>query len=63
MQPEPLKTNEKHAITISEFCRAYSISRSSFYKMKNLGKIRTVLLAGRHLVPVESAESLLRDGA
>jgi hypothetical protein len=62
MQSPTFKTADKRAITIAEFCRAYSLSRSSFYKLKNAGKISTVHLAGRHLIPVEAAEALLNEG-
>ena len=55
------KTIERRALRISDFCRAYGISRSSFYTLVNSGKLRTIRLAGRHLVPRDEAEKLLEE--
>ena len=50
----------KRALRINEFCAAYGVSRSSAYLMIRDGRLRTVLLAGRRLVPTDSAEALIR---
>ena len=47
------------ALSIVDFCREYGLSKSSFYKLANSGKLRTVRIAGRHLVPRDEAEKLL----
>ena len=53
----------KRALRINEFCAAYGVSRSSAYLMMRDGRLRTVLLAGRRLVPTDAAEALLRGEA
>jgi predicted DNA-binding transcriptional regulator AlpA len=53
---------EKRALTVQEFCAAYGPARSSVYKLMAEGKLRTVKVAGRRLIPVDVAESLLKPG-
>ena len=48
------------ALTIDDFVKAYRISRTSTYKLLGEGKLRSVLVGGRRLIPVDSAEELLR---
>ena len=57
-QPE-----ERRAYTVREFCSAYRVSRSHVYKLMSLSKLRTVLVGGKRLIPVEAAEELLNGGA
>jgi len=57
------KPVERRAYRVSEFCAAYGVSRSTVYKLQAEGKLRTVLIAGRRLIPVEAAEALLNGGA
>ena len=57
------KPVERRAYRVAEFCAAYGVSRSTVYKLQAEGKLRTVLIAGRRLVPVEAAEALLNGGA
>jgi hypothetical protein len=45
---------------VNDFCRDYGLSRTSFYKLVGAGKLITVKVAGRRLVPVEAAEALLK---
>jgi predicted DNA-binding transcriptional regulator AlpA len=46
------------AYTINDFCKAYSISRSLFYKLKEQGKApKTFTLGKRVLISSEAAES------
>ncbi len=51
------------AYRIDEFCTAYRISRATVYKLMNEGKLRTVLVAGRRLIPVDVANALMTEGA
>jgi hypothetical protein len=48
------------ALRVNDFCRDYGLSRTSFYKLVGAGKLTTVKVAGRRLVPVEAAEALLK---
>ena len=52
--------NAPRALRVNDFCRDYGISRTSFYKLVAAGKLTTVKVAGRRLVPVEAAEALLK---
>ncbi len=54
---------ERRALTLVEFCDCYRLSRTSAYKLINEGKLKTVLIAGRRLVPVDAAEALLQGAA
>ncbi len=53
----------KRALTIREFCAAYSISRSTTYKLIASGKLRTFTIGRRRLVAVEEAEKLIKLAA
>lgn len=54
---------ERRAFRIKDFCALYSISRSSAYKLMAEGKLATVRVGGRRLIPKESAEALLSGTA
>jgi predicted DNA-binding transcriptional regulator AlpA len=49
------------AYRVAEFCRAYGLSRSSTYNLMAAGKLKTVKIAGRRLIPTDAAEALLKD--
>ena len=53
---------ERRAYTVREFCSAYRVSRSHTYKLMTLGKLRTVLVGGKRLIPVEAAAELMNGG-
>ncbi len=53
---------ERRAFRVAEFCEAYRVSRATTYKLMKAGKLKTVLIAGRRLIPIEAAEALLREG-
>ena len=49
---------EKRAFRIDEFCAAYGLGRTKTYDLIKTGKLRTVLVGGRRLVPRDAAEAL-----
>jgi excisionase family DNA binding protein len=51
------------AYTVTEFCQAARISRSTVYALMSSGKLRTVRVGGRRMVPVESARALFQGEA
>jgi excisionase family DNA binding protein len=53
----------KRALRMNDFCECYGISRATAYKLMKLGKLRTVRVGGRRLVPVDVAEALLQSKA
>jgi len=57
------KPAEKRALRVNDFCSAYGVSRTTTYDLMKKGKLRTVLIGGRRLIPVEAAEALLSGGA
>jgi predicted DNA-binding transcriptional regulator AlpA len=50
----------KRALRMRDFCEGYGISRATAYKLMKAGKLKTVRVAGRRLVPVDAAEALCR---
>lgn len=48
------------AYRIDDFCKAFGLSRSTVYNLIAQGKLRSVLVAGRRLIPADAAEELLR---
>lgn len=47
-------------VTREEFCQALRISRSTFHAWLKLGKVRTVRVGRRHLIPSEALRRLER---
>jgi excisionase family DNA binding protein len=56
-------TQDKRALHVNEVVAAYGISRSTIYNLINSEKLKTIKIGKRRLIPVESAEALLQDGA
>ena len=52
---------QKRAITINEFCKAYSIGRTSAYDKIKVGRLRVVKFGKRTLVPIDNAEKWLES--
>lgn len=53
---------QPEGFSVKDFCVQYALSRSTIYKLMSQGKIRTVKVAGKRLIPRETGESLLKDG-
>jgi excisionase family DNA binding protein len=45
---------------VQDFCKAFGLSRSTVYNLIAQGKLRSVLVARRRLIPADAAEDLLR---
>jgi excisionase family DNA binding protein len=58
-----LAIQDKRALRVNEVVAAYGISRSTIYNLINGNKLRTIKVGKRRLIPVESAEALLRGDA
>lgn len=54
---------QRLAWQVNPFCRALGISRTSFYELIKRGEIRTVVVAGRRLVPDSEVQRLLAEAA
>lgn len=55
------ETAEPLAYRVNEFCHRIGICRSSLYGLIKEGKLRTVVIAGRRLVPACEVARLLAD--
>jgi len=53
---KPTATVPRRAYSISEFCRAYSVSRAKVYRLLAGGDLVAVKLGNKNLIPVEVAE-------
>lgn len=58
-EPKPLK----RAYRISEVSFSYGIGRTKLCELIKTGKLRTVKVGGRRLIPAESLEALLKGEA
>jgi excisionase family DNA binding protein len=56
------KSDEKRALRINEASTLYGISRSTIYKMRAAGTLRTVKIGGRRLIPRDALEALISEG-
>ncbi len=51
---------ERRAYRLKDFYKAFGVSRSTVYNLINDGKLRSVRVAGRCLIPADAAEAPLR---
>lgn len=51
------------AYTVQAFCRAFGLSRSTTYNLISEGKLHSVRIAGRRIIPADAAEALLKPEA
>ena len=54
---------QPRAYRINDFCSAFGLGRTKVYELIGSGKLRTVLVGGRRLIPAEAAEALLQADA
>jgi excisionase family DNA binding protein len=59
-QPVPLA---RIGYRVNDFCAVTGIGRTSLYELIRDGKIKTVRIAGRRIIPASEAERLLKEGA
>jgi excisionase family DNA binding protein len=62
LEIEPVETN-RLAFRVQPFCKSIGIGRTKFYELVRDGKIKTVVIGGRRLVPATEAARLLSEGA
>lgn len=71
MKPSQTTTNDegskvpeppRRARTVADFCGKLSISRSHFYDLVSEGRIKTIKIGGRTLVPETELERLVVEG-
>lgn len=54
-----IRPDEKRAYRINEAAAAYRLSRSTLYKLISDGKLHSVKVAGRRLIPRDAMEALI----
>lgn len=50
------------AYRVAHFCRSIGLGKTKFYELVRDGKIRTIVIGGRRLVPAAEALRLTREG-
>lgn len=60
MRPPVPSPTDPRAYRVNDFCRLYGIGRSGVYKLLKDGKLPSVVIAGRRIIPRDAAEALLR---
>ena len=50
------------AYRVPHFCKSIGLGKTKFYELVRDGKIRTIVIGGRRLVPVAEAQRLAREG-
>ena len=50
------------AYRVDDFCRQIGVCKSSFWKFRALGKIRTVKLGRRVVIPHDEVQRILSEG-
>jgi hypothetical protein len=61
-KPKQNDTPERAAWRVREFCDAHRISHSTFWKYAGLGKIKTIRIGGRVLIPAAEAHRIAAEG-
>jgi excisionase family DNA binding protein len=54
---------ERRALSIKEAAEACNLSRATLYRLLGNGKLLTIKVRGRRLVPVSALDALMREGA
>jgi excisionase family DNA binding protein len=50
------------AYRVAQFCKAVGLGKTKFYELVRDGKIKTVVIGGRRLIPADEAQRLVREG-
>jgi excisionase family DNA binding protein len=50
------------AYRVKQFCKSIGLGKTKFYELVRDGKIKTVVIGGRRLVPASEAKRLLGEG-
>lgn len=50
------------AYRVEHFCKAIGLGKTKFYELVRDGKIKTVVVGGRRLIPADEAHRLVREG-
>ena len=59
----PLPSDTVLAYRVNDAAKVAGLSRSSLYSLMSEGKLRSILVAGRRLIPADALRDLLRGAA
>lgn len=63
MQKLEANHERPRAYRVNDFCRMFGIGRTGVYKLLKEGKLPSVVIGGRRLIPADAAEALLKGDA
>jgi excisionase family DNA binding protein len=49
----------KRALTVAEFCHSYNVSKTLTYQLMNEGRLRSLKVGAKRLIPTDAAEAWL----
>ena len=58
-----IKSPDRLAWRVNDFCRALGISRTNFYALLRENRIRTIVIGRRRLIPDAEARRIISEGA
>ena len=58
-----INKQELRAYRINDFIAAFGLGRTSTYRLIRDGKLASVMIGGRRLIPADAAEALLKDSS
>ena len=50
------------AYRVNHFCKSVGLGKTKFYELVRAGKIKTITIGGRRLVPADEAQRIVREG-
>jgi excisionase family DNA binding protein len=53
---------DRLAYRVQPFCKGIGIGRTKFYELVATGKIKTIVIGGRRLIPADEVQRLVREG-
>jgi len=57
------KTNDARlAYQVAQFCESVGLGKTKFYELVRAGKIKTIKIGGRRLIPGDEAHRVAREG-
>jgi excisionase family DNA binding protein len=63
MHDSQLASDHRRALRVNEAALAYGLGRSTIYKLMSTGRLSTIKVGKRRLIPRDNMEALLREGA
>ena len=55
-----ISQRQKRVMTVAEFCRDYSLSKTKAYEYMNQGKLRSLKMGAKRVITVDAAEDFLK---